>query len=76
MTRRFDESQLAPASSVASTTPAQPGFVACSVAHAPNPVQQIWHAIYQAAFNQAIMQAVKENQPTRYQRLMYQVSQN
>ena len=77
MTRRFDEFLSVPASSVApEATPCLPGFVACTMGHAPVPVQNMWQAIYQAAFAQAVMKAMEDNQPTRYQRLMYHVSQN
>lgn len=76
MTRRFSESQLAAASPVADATPATPGFVACSVSSAPGSLQQFWHAVYQAAFAQAVKKAMEDNTPTRYQRLVYQVSQN
>ena len=77
MTRRFSESQLVAANSVATVaTPCLPGFVACSLSSTPASVQQFWQAIYQAAFTQAMLKAVMDSQPTRYQRLVYHVSSN
>ena len=77
MTRRFDESQLAAAHSVATVaTPCLPGFVACSLSSTPTSVQHFWHAIYQAAFAQAMMKAVIDAQPSKYQRLVYHISSN
>ncbi|HQR41893.1 MAG TPA: hypothetical protein PLX97_04395 [Gemmatales bacterium] len=74
MTRRFDESLLVGTPNVAQTTPCLPGFVACCTAAVPMGVQQFWQALYQAAYAQAIMQNTE--QPTKYQRLMYQVCMN
>ena len=77
MTRRFDESQLVAAHSVAAVaTPCLPGFVACSLSSTPMSVQQFWHAIYQTAFAQAMMMAVIDAQPSKYQRLVYRISAN
>lgn len=77
MTRRFTESQLVAAHSAAtSATPALPGFVACTISPSMAPVQHLWQAIYQAALTQAMMKAVLDAQPTKYQRLVYQVSAN
>lgn len=77
MTRRFSESQLAAANSVADTaTPSLPGFVACSISSAPVNVQQFWQAIYQTAFAQAMLKALADSQPTKYQRLVYHVCLN
>lgn len=75
MTRRFDESLLAtPMAAPAASS--VPGFVACNISSYPTNVQQLWHAIYQTALSQAVMKAVKDNDPTRYQRLVYRVCLN
>jgi hypothetical protein len=76
MNRRWNESQLnaaMPATTVAATLP---GFVACSIAAIPSPTAQLWHALYQAAFSQAIKQLLIDVQPTAYQRLVYRVNVN
>lgn len=76
MTRRFNESQLVAGQHVAAVaTPCLPGFVACSLSHVANPMQQFWQAIYQAAYAQA-MKSSQESRPTRYQRLLYHVCLN
>ena len=76
MTRRFDESQLVAGQNVAAVaTPCLPGFVACSLSHVANPMQQLWQAIYQAAYAQAMTES-SDSQPSRYQRLLYHVCLN
>ena len=77
MTRRFSESQLVAGHTVAAVaTPCLPGFVACSLSHVANPMQQFWQALYQAAYAQAMSKNMQESQPTRYQRLLYHVCLN
>ena len=77
MTRRFDESQLVAGHSVAAVaTPCLPGFMACSISSVGTPIQQLWQAIYQAAYAQAVMKSTQEAQPSRYERLLYQVCLN
>ncbi len=77
MTRRFDESQLVAGHTVAAVaTPCLPGFVACSLSHVASPMQQLWQAIYQAAYAQAMTKDSMESQPSRYQRLLYHVCLN
>ncbi len=75
MIRRFDDTQWATPTAAPAASSA-PGFVACSISQFPAPMQQLWHAIYQTALTQAVMKAVEDNQPTRYQRLVYRVCLN
>jgi len=75
MTRRFDDTQWA-TPTAAPAASSVPGFVACNINQYPAPMQQLWHAIYQTALTQAVMKAVEDNQPTRYQRLVFRVCLN
>lgn len=75
MTRRFDESLLA-TPTAAPAASSVPGFVACNITQYPTNVQQLWHAIYQTALTQAVMKAVEDNEPTKYQRLVHRVCLN
>jgi hypothetical protein len=74
MPRRFDESQLVGTSAEAPATTSLPGFVACSSSDIPIGVQLFWHALYQAAYAQSILQMTE--QPSKYQRLVFQVCLN
>jgi len=77
MTRRFSESHFSAVSSAAPVAaPYLPGFVACNISTASQPIQQLWHAVYQAAFAQAMMKAMLDAEPSKYQRLVYRVCQN
>ena len=77
MTRRFTESQLVASHSVAAdATPCLPGFMACNISSVGTPVQQLWQAIYQAAYAQAVENAFEDTQPSRYDRLLYHVCLN
>lgn len=77
MTRRFSESQLVGSHSVATpATPCLPGFMACNTSSVNTPIQQLWHAIYQAAYAQAVVKAFEDTQPSRYDRLLYHVCLN
>ena len=77
MTRRFSESQLVASHSVAAAaTPCLPGFMACNTSTVSGPMQQLWHAIYQAAYAQAVVKAFEDTQPSRYDRLLYHVCLN
>lgn len=77
MTRRFTESQMvAKNTATSSATPHLPGFVACSISSAPTSMQQLWQAFYQTAFHKAVMAAMLDAQPTRYQRLVYNICAN
>jgi hypothetical protein len=73
MTRRFDETYLAVPEAA---TPVMPDLLACSVAAVPMSLQQMWQAIYQTALTQAVMKAMIDSQPTKYQRLVLQVCLN
>lgn len=77
MTRRFSESQLVASHSVApAATPCLPGFMACNTSSVSGPMQQLWQAIYQAAYAQAVVKAFEETEPSRYDRLLYHVCLN
>jgi hypothetical protein len=76
MTRRFSESQFrtAPTGPQAGACPT--GFVACPVTPPSPAALQMWQAMYQFAFAQAIARAIEDAQPTKYQRLLWRVSGN
>lgn len=77
MTRRFSESQLVASQTVApDAASCLPGFMACNTSSVSSPVQQLWQAIYQAAYAQAVVKAFEETQPSRYDRLLYHVCLN
>jgi hypothetical protein len=74
--RRITESQFHSATngSLADTSPA--GFVACPIPAPSAAVMQMWQAMYQYAFAQALAHALEDAQPTRYQRLVWQAGMN
>ena len=77
MSRRFHESQLSAVSSATNVAaPCLAGFMACNVSNVSPQMQHLWQAIYQAAFAQAMMNALSDLQPDKYQKLMYRVCLN
>ncbi|HMO37248.1 MAG TPA: hypothetical protein PKA06_14515 [Gemmatales bacterium] len=75
MIRRFDDTPwITPAPVL--PTPPEPAFQACQIHSVPQSIQQLWQAIYQTALTHAVMKALLENQPSRYQKLVYRVCLN